>query len=370
MFEQNIYGENLSQLIVKKYPKQYTEIINKKYIVDSQIEISIPNIKIVQLDYKFNIKKYLKKTHYGIFVSDSLHNMIYTYIILKRNNLLIPFEHESVSQYTNLDNCIKITNNDKDIMSTIQFYFYNFNSWLPHLIVWKNSNNYFIYPQLVELIKQFASVKRFIYIKLSIIASTKELGTIRHANLILIDNLKKTVERFEPYGEIYFSNCTELNSVLKTEISDKLNYVFDFVQPYPGFQVRSNEYDQKNKSYGDPGGFCLAWCFLYLEMKIYYEEQITNQSSEFESMQVIKIINNYIINKFNKDFPNLKMDEQQNLYLAFIRYYAKGLDKEKNKLIKSYGLNISTIYHLDLDDKIHKKIIYNLNVDIKNINKI
>ena len=61
---------------------------------------------------------------------------------------------------------------------------------------------------------------------------------------------------------------------------------------------------------------------------------------------------------------------QQNLYMGFIRYYAKNLDKSKNKLIKKYGLNISTIYHLNLDDKIHKKIIYNLNRDIESINKI
>ena len=88
------------------------------------------------------------------------------------------------------------------------------------------------------------------------------------------------------------------------------------------------------------------------------------------SEQVIKLINNYIINKFEDDFPNLKTDEQQNLYMTFIRYYARGLDKAKNDLIRDYGLNVSTIYHLNLDDKIHKKIIYNLNKDINIINKI
>jgi hypothetical protein len=53
--------------------------------------------------------------------------------------------------------------------------------------------------------------------------------------------------------------------------------------------------------------------------------------------------------------------------MTFIRYYAKSLDKSKNKLIKKYGINISTIYHLNLDDKIYKKIIYNLNKDIEKI---
>jgi hypothetical protein len=179
------------------------------------------------------------------------------------------------------------------------------------------------------------------------------------------------IERFDPLGnESYKYN---IDSILEEELTWNTGLTYKSTKdylPHISFQTLAHDTNIYNRKNGDPGGFCLAWCFLYLEMKIYYEEQITNQSSEFESMQVIKIINNYIINKFNKDFPNLKMDEQQNLYLAFIRYYAKGLDKEKNKLIKSYGLNISTIYHLDLDDKIHKKIIYNLNVDIKNINKI
>ena len=56
--------------------------------------------------------------------------------------------------------------------------------------------------------------------------------------------------------------------------------------------------------------------------------------------------------------------------MTFIRYYAKNLDKSKNKLIKKYDLDVSTFYHLNLDDKIHKKIIYNLNKDIETINKI
>lgn len=372
IFEQNINGENLYEIIIKKYPNDYLNIINNEYTIDSQIIYTqLPDVKIKLIDYQFDIKKYLKKTNRGIFISDSLHNMIYTYIVLKHNNinLLIPYEHETETIHTNLSNCIQMTNNNKDIMGIIQFYFYNFNSWLPHLIIWKDKNNYFIYPFLIEKLKSYSDKKRFIYIKLSIIANTKEQENIRHANLILIDNLKKTVERFEPYGEIYFSNCAELNTIIQKEISNKLDYKFIFVQPYPGFQLRSNEYDQKNKSYGDPGGYCLAWCFLYLEIKIYCESHILKNSST-DSDLAIKLINNYIINKFSVDFPELKFDKQQNLYLVFIRYYSKELDKEKNKLIKNYGLNISSMYHLDLDNKIHKKIIYNLNFNIENINKI
>jgi hypothetical protein len=276
---------------------------------------------------------------------------------------------------------LNLSNNDKDIIGIIKFYFYNFNTFLPHLIIWKDKFNYFIYPELVKWLKHYSLSKRFYYIKLSIIASNKIQGNIRHANLILIDNLKKTVERFEPYGEIYFLNCLQLNSTLEEEIANKLGYKYIFIQSYPGFQIRSDEFDEKNKSYGDPGGFCLAWCFLYLELKLLYENKIVKKIKESidneeiiieltKSEQIINLINNYVINKFKEDFPNLKTDEQQNLYMSFIRYYAKSLDKEKNEIIKNYGLNISTMYHLNLDDKIHKKIIEKIEKDIEKINKI
>jgi hypothetical protein len=382
IFEQNNKGENIYNLLVNKYSSTITYILDKQYLIDSQISYTPhDSIAIIPIKYNFNIKNYLKQTPYGVFISDSLHNMIYTYIILERNNLFIPFIHETDTIYKNNLDLISMSNNDKDIMGILRFYFHNFNSWLPHLIIWKNKTNYFIYSELINWLKNYPKVKRFIYIKLSIIATNNIQGNIRHANLILIDNLKKTVERFEPYGEIYFSNCIELNLMLEQELADKLDYKFVFIQSYPGFQIRSDELAEKNKSHGDPGGYCLAWCFLYLELKLYYENtvfenlrlsvknkvilnELTNSSD-----QVIKLINNYIINNFEKDFPDLKTDEQQNLYMTFIRYYAKNLDKSKNKLIKKYGLNISTIYHLNLDDKIHKKIIYNLNKDIESINK-
>jgi len=380
IFEQNVGGENIYNILTENYFTDIVDILDTSYVIDSQINY-IPNdkIEIIPINFNFNIKHYLNQTDYGVFISDSLHNMIYTYIILERNDLLIPYIHEQSTIYKNNLEYLSMSNNDKDIMGIIRFYFYNFNSWLPHLIIWKDKTNYFIHSELINWLKECSSLKRFIYIKLSIVATNKFQGNIRHANLILIDNLKKTIERFEPYGEIYFSNCAELNLTLERELANRLGYTFVFVQSYPGFQIRSDEFEDKNKSYGDPGGFCLAWCFLYLELKLYYENTLIKGIKEDDkkllnlfdgSDLIIKLINNYIINKFEDDFSNLKSDEQQNLYMTFIRYYAKSLDKSKNELIKKYGLNVSTIYHLNLDDKIHKKIIHNLNNDIKSKNRI
>jgi hypothetical protein len=270
----------------------------------------------------------------------------------------------------------------------LKTYFYYFNAWLPHIIIWKNLNNYFIHPTLIVWLQKFIAntnnKKRFIYIKLSIMESNKLMGNFRHANIILIDTYKKVIERFEPYGEVYFTSGIGLNEMLKRELANKLNYSYNFVQSYPGFQIRSNEFDNKNKSYGDPGGYCLAWCYLYLELKIYYENKLAhkvkntlkrirlNKEYQLEHIEnpIIKIINNYVINNFIKDFPSLIKDKQQNLYMTFIRYYANNLDSSKNKLLNTYGIDISTIYHVNLDVNVNTKIINNINKDLFEINKI
>ena len=388
IFEQNTMGVNLYQILTKKYNFNIKKILDGRYFIDSQIKYCNNHlIDITQINYNFNIKKFLKETNYGLFNSDPIHNMIYTRIILQHKNLIIPYLKQSDSFFLNDEKNLRYSNNDKDIIGLIKVYFYYFNTWLPHLIIWKNKLNYFIHPQLINWIKNNSSTKRFIYIKLSIMETNKLQGNFRHANLILIDNYKKIVERFEPYGEIYFANGIEINNTLQEEIANKIGYTYHFVQPYPGFQIRSNELDTKNKSYGDPGGYCLAWCFLYLELKLYYENELApnlkksiNNNKIYELLLIdevnnenniiIKLINNYIINNFINDFPELKNDKQQNLYMTFIRFYACNLDTCKNKLLKTYDLNLSTIYHLNLNDENNKKIIVGLNLDLEQINKL
>jgi hypothetical protein len=379
IFEQNNDGNNIYNLLNEKYSDDIKYILTEKYMIDSTIPF-VPNnkINIIPINYNFEMKHYLKYTNTGLFIADTLHNMIYTYIILEHfDNLLIPNIEQSHAEYKQNMMLLIMSNNDKDILQLIKYYFYNFNSFLPHVIIWKDKTNYFIYPQLIDWLKNNMTTKRFIYIKLSIIV----VGGIRHANQILIDNLKKTVERFEPYGEIYFSNCNELNDILKQELADKIKYKFIFVQSYPGFQIRSNEVEENNKIYGDPDGYCLAWCFVYLELKLHYENVIIDKlKKEIKDKtildviintegQIIKLINNYIINKFKNDFPNITNDGNHNWHMFFIRFYGKYLDKLKNKLIKKYGINVSSIYYKNINTETSKKIITNLNSDIKNIIK-
>ncbi len=119
----------------------------------------------------------------------------------------------------------------------------NFYSFYCHLIIWKNENTYYINDYLIDYLKNKCVdnyEKRFIYIKLSIVVSEKN---IRHANLILIDNKYKLVERFEPYGDIYNESIIGLDNLIKIKIADVINYKYNLIQTYPGYQTKTVEYN-------------------------------------------------------------------------------------------------------------------------------
>ena len=339
--EENNFGISIYKLLKEKYNNKELNKLNEINEINKE-EIN-------------KIKNILIKTKHGLFISDPLHNIIYTLYLLKNyNNLLVPYIKYSKQEYDNIYKLIMLSNNENDFLNIIKIY-YNY-ELLPHIIIWKNKNNYYINNDLIKFIKENTKT-RYIYIKLSIMNNDKYYGSIRHANLILIDNILKTVERFEPYGDVYFHFGDGLNKMIEEEISDKLEYKFLFIQPYPGFQIRSDERNNNIRQIGDPGGFCLAWCFLYLESRIKF-----NLSGE----DTIKIINRYIINNFESDF-NLYNVKDYNKYMMFIRYYGKYLDENKNKIIKNMGIREEILYNNEIKNNILNEIIEKINEEFKRI---
>ena len=249
---------------------------------------------------------------------------------------------------TSYKELIKQSNNEENFLKLIHQYYDVFNNIFPHLIIWKNINNYFIHPKLIELIKN--SKQNFVYIKLTFIISLPNNNYIRHANVILIDKKNKIVERFEPYGNLCNTFNKQLNNILEKNISDKLKYKFIYCNPYAGFQTLSDEYNQYNRTINDPSGYCLAWCMLYIELKLKYQ---------YDCYKTIALMKNYIINEFKNDF---KINNNNNIYMIFIRYYAKYLDNEKNKIITQCNLNSDIIYHSNIKNK-------DLNILVECLNK-
>lgn len=344
IYEKDIFGNNILILIKNKYSEEDVNFIILNY-KKNKIDIKI----------KINFNDLLIKTDIGLFNSDLLNNMLYTVNILEKyDNLTIPYfiQNKEYKEKELLLIDLAISNNEKFVISLIKYFLINFNSFLPHIVIWKNKNNYFIDENLLPWLI-INKNKKIIYIKLSINILNND--NIRHANIIIIDNKNKIVERFEPYGEINYYNSNDLNDMLINNLAKPLDYEFSFVQPYPGFQTRSDEFNKFNKSYGDPNGYCLAWCFIYLEIKLIIDKEEYN-------MNAIDIINDYIINSFRNEYKIETNDI--NLYLIFIRYYGKKLDSDKNKLIKSYNLDPSIYYYSYINENNSNIIIDKINNEL------
>ena len=350
---ENILDKNINNISI------YDLIKNKNKNIIKKIKI--------KTEKKFNYNKIKNmlccKTNIGIFNSDTLHNMIYTTMILEKYNdkITICSIEKNKTKIINDKFKLETCTNDKDLISLVYIYLKYFYNFYCHLIIWKDENNYFIDDLLIEFLINNCNnnyKKRFIYIKLSIIISDKN---VRHANLLLIDNKNKLIERFEPYGEIYNESTIGIDNFLKGKIGKLINYEYNLIQPFPGFQSRSDELNLDYKSYGDPGGYCLAWCYLFLETRLLYDN--------LNSLDIIRLLNSYILNKFSYDFKEINLDTQNNKYLIFIRYYGKNLDEYKNNLIKKFKFSLNTIYHVNLNNKNYNKlcndIIRNIEILLK-----
>ena len=347
IYENNIYKKSIYSLIKNKYS-------NNDFIFDTKGAIETKGIKGT---HNFTgIKELLKKTVIGVFNSDSLHNMIYTTIIAnKYKKFILP--QININKQINDINFINNSNNSKSIIHTLLWYKMNFYKWSNHIIIWNNINNYFIDPDLIPYLQKTIKNKHLsssiIYIKLSIIISDIN---VRHANLLIIDIDKKLISRFEPYGEIYYESTLKLDNMIINEICNKLDgYNYNLIQSYPGFQSKSDELNENCNTYGDPEGYCLAWCYLFLEIKLLH--------SNIDNLNIIKLINNYVNNQFEKDF---KINTNDNKYMIFIRYYSNRLDHLKNKLLKSYKIREDDIYKINIGKENYDIIINNINNNLEN----
>ena len=170
---------------------------------------------------------------------------------------------------------------------------------------------------------------RFIIVPIGIKFSS---GTGGHFNIILIDKVNKTIERFEPYG---VETLNELS--IMTMFENKFKGIFNKLAqgyklysgnklcPESGIQMLEEEAIQKEEGTAieldsDPIGYCIAWSIYYVDMRL------TNL--KIKPQQLIKLI--------------LKNLQNYNHSLrTFIRNYSAFLLKEKTKFLKSLDVVIN-----------------------------
>jgi ankyrin repeat protein len=327
-----------------KYEQAKSKIILKRSLVKNKNNIKMP------------IKR---TTNFGLFNSDILHNCIYTMIILEKyTNLMIPVQSlltdKAINDMKQMDELAHFRTSYGlvlgDIVNIYMEYFYEM---LPHLIVWRDKNLFYINPDLeLYMSRLLNSPKvRFIYLKLTIIPQKNST----HANLILYDKKTKEAVRFEPYGFVDVQTIDDsvldetLENTLKSVISTDIKYhkPREYMQD-SRFQVVSSDDDPNYRKLGDPLGYCLAWCYWFMELRLNNPDQNINQ-----------LITNAFENILNKDSK-----ENTNMFLDYIRDYSTKLDDEKNKFLQEIGFDKDSFYKIQQNDKdilkIHNAIIEKL----------
>ena len=288
----------------------------------------------------FNMVKGIESTD-GKFNSDSFHNLIYTInFIGKHSSLGVPFKYYNLSQVLTEKQTFDMNLYRKGMDNIVYDLIAGYTNFLyelsPYIMIWKDKNTYYIDNYLKLYIKKLllSDKIRFIYFKLTLVVSTS--GT--HANIVLYDKHKGIMERFDPYGYIPYLDIENLDKLLKNYFSsilpkDKFTYLtpHDFMGNV-SFQTISNDGEYSVKRLGDPVGFCLAWTFWYMDMRL------TNP--DIHPKQLVKEAIDKIVNNNNADVDG------DYIFINFIREYATLLDKEKNELLISIGISDKYMYNL------------------------
>ena len=208
-------------------------------------------------------------------------------------------------------------------------------------IIWIN-NNLFI-PNGLE-IEKIKKDKRFYVIPIALDSSD-----FSHANMLIIDNDNKIIERFEPFGingpQGFFYNGNLLDDNLK-ESFEKLNYKYkrpiDYL-PAVSFQALENLEKPSFKKIGDPNGFCAIWCTWWVNMKLKY--------SFIDSKSLaINLLEQFKIDKI--------------VLSDFIRDYSFNITKLRDEILKKNKIDINDW----LNGNYTQQILDNIEKDTFNIN--
>jgi ankyrin repeat protein len=292
---------------------------------------------------------------YGLFNADTIHNIIYLiYILNKYDNAVIPFQcdlnEKKIWEKQFIYNSDPATEMISLSIKTHHKYFYSF---LPCILYWRDKNIYYKTKDLVFYIKRSLNIKnkRFVILKFSLMP---QIGTM-HANMVIYDKEKNVVMRFEPYGDWEILDSYSLDKMIgklfqKATGNNKIKYLRpgDYLKN-PKFQTAS--FGDIKKNLGDPVGYCLAWCYWFLELKL--QNPDTN-----EKVLVETALENIIINGEKED---------DNPLLSYIRGYGRKLNEGKDKILKEIGVSDYELYGLTYTSEKLNKIKHRINQEVQKI---
>lgn len=172
----------------------------------------------------------------------------------------------------------------------------------------------------VNLVKELQKCKkkRFIYIYFDIIW---EQRTLAHANMVIIDQVNKTIERFEPHGQSISGDKNKKilkgidskfdNKLLSYLGLKKYSYISPIdISPKIGVQLKADAYD----------GMCLTYSMMYLQLRIMNpdvdQDEIIKyllKKSQNELYDIVLRYEKFIEDKLKENTPRI-LDSNQVLY--------------------------------------------------------
>ena len=222
---------------------------------------------------------------------------------------------------------------------------YDYTFFYGMTIYWNSKKNYSIPYNLIEsIIDRYNKHNntRYVIVKIDVIKDSL------HANILIIDNKKKYIIRFEPYGGIKTENDLDMilsNYFLKNNYFKKYKYISpnDFL-PINGFQSISKDTDSYNQVKGDIDGYCAAWCIWFVEL------YIMNKKNDLK-----KMIEKSIKKLINKNIT----------LIEHIRNYGNYLFKMEEYFLIQHGFPYKSIFYskyyenelINLYNIIHNEII-------------
>lgn len=246
--------------IIKLASKSYKkESKSKKSIDELSEEIENTKTSIIEEEYKID---YLGTKHQnGFTYKGTLYNVVLfsLYLLEQFENIGFVYNKEHKDRQQTELYLYKLNFNQKCPIKCEKLdMLKSFYTLVPSFISWLNKDNYVIDENIIDKIDDFKI--RFLVFPITIYYHNGGA----HANILLLDKQKRTVERFDP------------QTALDNDLDDVLNEYFreyEYIRPSSflnsaNIQDISKDNDYKNKKYSDPNGFCLIWCIWYIELRM------------------------------------------------------------------------------------------------------
>lgn len=187
-----------------------------------------------------------------------------------------------------------------------------------NIIIYNATYDYLIIDEnITNEVNKCKSI-RFIYILFGI---ENDYNNIGHANIIIIDNLKKTLERFEPYGHSFISdNPSKFIENIDNKIKNNLLKILNLndykylspidISPKIGLQIKADAYD----------GMCSIYALIYLQLRLMNpdidQKVIINYLKSKEKNEILSIILKYTryVEKILKENEDFILEDSIKLY--------------------------------------------------------